>query len=141
MEKQEKKSVKPIVIAVIITLLFSAGVVYWGGQTVVQDAYDRGHVNGYADGIAKGKEAGYWEGYTAGLSEAKNASENFIGNNSDTEYLTTDNAPAGTVWITPYGEKYHEGWCRYISGRNDLTYFYSADDAENAGYTPCSVCH
>ena len=97
MENQEKKSVKPIVIAVIITLLFSAGVVYWGGQTVVQGAYDRGHVNGYADGIAKGKEAGYWEGYTAGLSEAKNASENFIGNNSDTEYLTTDNAPAGTV--------------------------------------------
>ena len=53
MENQEKKSVKPIVIAVIITLLFSAGVVYWGGQTVVQGAYDRGHVNGYADGIAK----------------------------------------------------------------------------------------
>lgn len=141
MEKQEKKSVKPIVIAVIITLLFSAGVVYWGGQTVVQDAYDRGRVNGYADGIAKGKEAGYCEGYTAGLSEAKNTSENFIGNNSDTEYLTTDNAPVGPVFVTQTGDKYHENGCRYISGKYNLIAYSSASEAEDYGYTPCSVCH
>ena len=28
----------------------------------------------------------------------------------------------------------------YVNGRHDLTYFNSADDAANAGYTPCSVC-
>lgn len=55
--------------------------------------------------------------------------------------LTTDEAPAGTVWTTPSGSKYHESNCQYINGRTDLTYFNTAAEAENCGYSPCSICH
>ena len=107
-------------------------------------AYDQGHLDGYSVGYDEGYEIGYDEGYDIGYDEGYSEAEYDNGENdlgTSNNYLTTDTAPAGTVWVTPHGEKYHESWCQYISGRYDLTYFNDADEAMSAGYSPCSVCH
>ena len=145
METQEKKkNVKPVVIAVIITLLLSAAIAYLGGQSVVHEAYDRGYDAGYDDGKSDGYDTGKTEGYNDGFNVAK---EYFQNNNSSNALApndgitSTDEAPAGTVFVTKTGDKYHENGCQYISGKHNLTAYSSASEAENAGYSPCSVCH
>ena len=50
MENQEKKkSAKPVVIAIVITLLFSAIIAYLGGQSIMQSAYNDGYNKGVSD--------------------------------------------------------------------------------------------
>lgn len=44
-----------------------------------------------------------------------------------------------TVYVTRTGEKYHVEGCQYIEGKDDLRDM-SAEEAEQAGYEPCSVC-
>lgn len=46
---------------------------------------------------------------------------------------------AETVYVTRTGEKYHVEGCQYIEGKDDLRDM-SAEEAEQAGYEPCSVC-
>lgn len=47
----------------------------------------------------------------------------------------------GTVCVTRTGDKYHQIWCRYVSGKTDLTYYSNKNEAEAAGYDACSVCY
>ena len=134
--KNLPKSTK-ICIAVIIALMLFARIGgYLGGHHLYESAYYEGHKDG--------KQEGYDEGY----EDAKEIAVNYISSVESYEpiagtdtYLTTDNAPAGTVWVTPHGEKYHESGCQYINGRHDLLYFSNAEYAEERGYTPCSECH
>ena len=44
-----------------------------------------------------------------------------------------------TVYVTRTGEKYHVEGCRYIDGKDDLRNM-TIEEAEQAGYEPCSVC-
>lgn len=136
------------IVTLLLALTMSFMLASCYSESDIDDARQEGYDEGYEIGYDEGYDAGHSEGYAEGYSEAEyDNSENdlsgYLGSAPSTSntFLTTDTAPEGTVWVTPHGEKYHEGWCRYISGRNDLTYFYSADDAANAGYTPCSVCH
>lgn len=45
------------------------------------------------------------------------------------------------VYVTPYGEKYHDYRCFYLDDASYTTKYDSADDAESAGYAPCSRCN
>lgn len=127
-----------VIIGILILALIGYGLYNYAYNTGYDNAYD----NGYEDGYDEGYETGYDEGYSdSEWDHGENDLSGYIPPNNTNTYLTTDTAPAGTVWTTPSGEKYHEPWCRYISGRNDLTYFYTSSDAANAGYSPCSVCH
>lgn len=131
-ENNVSKNTK-IFITVIFAIFICFGIVaYTGGQHIYHEGYDKGHDAGYEVGYDEGRDEGYDE---AGEAEPY---EPIAG--TDT-YLTTDNAPPGTVWITPHGEKYHESGCQYINGRHDLLYYDTAEEAELDGYTPCSECH
>lgn len=44
------------------------------------------------------------------------------------------------VYVTPYGEKYHEFDCFYLDDASYVTKYDSSDDAESDGYEPCSRC-
>lgn len=44
-----------------------------------------------------------------------------------------------TVYVTRTGEKYHVEGCQYIEGKDNLRDM-TAEEAERAGYEPCSVC-
>ena len=138
-QQETQKTPKFNIWRTIVTITVLAILAFGGYNTGYDDGYDEGHDAGY--------EVGYDEGYSEGYDDAEqelgeNDLSGYLGPAPDTSsYLTTDTAPAGTVWTTPAGEKYHEGWCRYIDGRHDLTYYLSATDAINAGYSPCSVCH
>lgn len=46
---------------------------------------------------------------------------------------------AETVYVTPYGEKYHRAGCRYLKKSNGGTAI-SKTAAEAQGYTACKVC-
>ncbi len=46
---------------------------------------------------------------------------------------------SNNVYITPYGKRYHQEWCRTIQGHS-ITCI-SLDDAEMRGRTPCRVCY
>ena len=123
---------KIVFMSVVITALVVCTAAWFYSEEVKQEAYDNGYDIGYGKGYIEGFDIGYDDGYQDGANESDN----------DLGYLTSDTAPYGTVWTTPSGEKYHEGWCRYVSGgRTDLTYFLSAEEAMDYGYTPCSVCH
>lgn len=43
------------------------------------------------------------------------------------------------VYVTPYGQKYHESWCQTImdSKKTEMT----IEEAEEKNYKPCEVCH
>ena len=136
------KRIGTVVISILMIISLSACAIY------TEEDLDNARQSGYDEGYEVGYDEGYDIGHDEGYSEAEydngeNDLSGYLGPSPSTPrtFLTTDTAPAGTVWVTPHGEKYHEGWCQYISGRHDLTYFNSADDAANAGYTPCSVCH
>lgn len=136
------KSTK-VCVVIIIMLLATMG---FGGYYGFNYAYDLGRDAGYDVGYDEGYTEGHDEGYTEGYDDAEwELGENDLSGNlgpaPDTITFTSDTAPAGMVFVTPAGEKYHEAWCRYIDGRHDLTHYLSAADAINAGYDACSVCH
>lgn len=123
---------KKLLLVIVATLIVTSGIFLY--NYAYNKGYDEGELYGYDNGYNNGYE-------DAEKYFIKNINTNTNSNRTSNTYLTTDTAPAGTVWTTPSGEKYHESWCRYIEGRHDLTYFYTASDAANAGYSPCSVCH
>lgn len=54
----------------------------------------------------------------------------------DYEYISTyETQPR--VYVTDYGEKYHNSSCHYLLSRNAK----GLTEARNAGYTACSYCH
>ena len=150
MDNKLARSTK-ICIAVIVVLLLGSAV---GGYQLYNYAYDQGcskaeerYDEGYTSGYNKGYDKGYRLGKNAGYDSAMDANEQSSASTSETtsdtntSYMTTDSAPDGVVWVTRYGDKYHKSYCRYISGKNNLSYFDSAADAENSGYSACSVCY
>ena len=63
---------------------------------------------------------------------------------SNTQPAIMQNSPAPvplteTVYVTRTGEKYHVEGCQYIEGKDNLRDM-TAEEAEQAGYEPCSVC-
>ncbi len=151
-----KRKIVYVVIAILIIgsafSLCSCG--YTGSETgaETESSYDEGYDDGYDNGYDEGYEIGYDEGYDEGYNAACeiNSSDGYYdpdASNEDFssypsgEVYTFDNAPAGSVWATPHGEKYHEAGCQYVNNRYDLKLYYSSQDAMNDGLTPCSVCH
>ena len=57
--------------------------------------------------------------------------------NGIASFETTDSE--NDVCITPYGKRYHHGWCRTIQGHSVSTI--SLEKAERRGRTPCHVCY
>ena len=51
---------------------------------------------------------------------------------------TTASEQQETVYITKSGKKYHKSDCFYISGRDTTSV--TVEEAEQQGYSPCSVC-
>ena len=62
-----------------------------------------------------------------------------VANNGSVASVTAPLPSAETVYVTRTGEKYHVEGCQYIEGKDDLREM-SAEEAEQAGYEPCSVC-
>lgn len=124
-----------IFLAIFMTISLSACVYTEEDlEEAEQSGYNDGYSVGYDEGYDEGYEIGYDEGYTS-------AEEDYSGDDSYDDAPDEGSLPDTAVFVTPHGEKYHEGWCQYVSGRYDLTYFNNADDAMSAGYAPCSVCH
>lgn len=148
MEPQEKKTyqLKHIVIAVFLTFVVAAGATHFISQELyspfIDEARQEGYDEGYEVGYDEGRDIGYDEGYDEGYEYVKDiALDYFEGQNSNSDVKSTNNAPEGTVFVTPSGEKYHRNGCQYISGKYNLTGYDSAADAAAAGYKPCSVCN
>lgn len=116
-------------------------------QLSYEEGYKDGQASSYEDGYDEGYEIGFEEGHDEGYDEGysdavyDNGENDLSGYVDPTSFLTTDTAPAGTVWVTPHGKKYHEGWCQHIDGRHDLTYYRNASEAKAIGLTPCDECH
>jgi uncharacterized lipoprotein YmbA len=43
------------------------------------------------------------------------------------------------VYVTRYGKRYHQEWCKTIKGRWSKTV--PKSEAESMGRTPCGVCY
>lgn len=55
---------------------------------------------------------------------------------TNTKIRTSDNP---IVYITKYGEKFHQAGCYYIEGKDDIIEL-PESEAINLGYTPCKIC-
>ena len=62
-----------------------------------------------------------------------------VSNNGGVDSVAAPLPAVETVYVTRTGEKYHVEGCQYIEGKDDLRDM-SAEEAEQAGYEPCSVC-
>lgn len=124
------------ILTIIFTLLLCMSVT---GCTIaeyteadMESAKDTAYEDGYNEGYDEGYDTGYEEGYDSGIYDSEES--------NDEGYLGP--APSsGRVYVTRTGSKYHQSWCQYIQGKNDLSYYNSAGEAESAGYDACSVCY
>ena len=92
------------------------------GYFVGYDAgYDLGNEQGYEYGYVQGRNRGYTNGYDEGYDSGVFGQKN-----------------TAFVYVTPSGSKYHTEHCQYI---NDDDMKMPLNEAEDAGYTPCSKCH
>ena len=76
------------------------------------------------------------------INNGHNPTLNEPAGNTQTAIMQNSSAPiplTETVYVTRTGEKYHVDGCRYIKGKDDLKDM-SVEEAEKAGYEPCSVC-
>lgn len=122
-----------VTLLLALTMSFTLASCY--SESDIDDARQEGYDEGYEIGYDEGYDAGHSEGYAEGESAA-------AWNDGNIQIpKSTDEAPAGTVFVTQTGDKYHENGCRHISGKYNLIAYSSASEAEACGYTPCSVCH
>ncbi len=120
-------------IFISMCMLFSLSACYT--EDDLKDAEQSGYDSGYDTGYNEGYDIGYDEGY----NEAKSEYPSDDDDNND--YTPDDGITDSSVFVTRTGDKYHTPYCRYVQGKNDLSYYDSAAEAEAAGYSPCSVCH
>lgn len=123
------KRIYIVILSIFMTLALVSCAVY------TEEDLDDARQSGYDEGYDVGYEEGYNEGRTDGYDDGFSAADNY------TESSYSDEIPNTAVFVTPHGEKYHESWCQYVSNRTDISYYNTADEAELAGYSPCSVCH
>jgi hypothetical protein len=129
-----------------------------GGNDAIGPAYDRG----YAAGKAKGKDIGYSAGRNKGYLEGKQYMQPRInelekelsayrvaerqpetGRDAMAEWLAARaSEPTSTSYIanTSTG-KFHRSTCSYLPDVGNRAYFYSAEAARAAGYSPCGHCN
>ena len=60
---------------------------------------------------------------------------NAVSESPEPEIVETDTS---TVYVTPYGKKFHRSGCRYIKDKKCTTF--SRDEALELYYTPCLIC-
>lgn len=90
--------------------------------------YRQGHDEGYSEGADSGYEAGYRSGFTSG----KESEQADYDSRSDGQYCGSRNS-----------DKYHRLDCSYVDSidESNLVFFYSVEEAQQRGYSPCSRCN
>lgn len=132
-----------------------------GGNDAIGPAYDRGYAAGKESGYINGRNKGYWEGkqymqqYIDELQDELRdyrlaAREAESGRNLATEYLTRHSEPSSSQPTSPTSAsyianmstgKFHRSTCSYLPDTGNRAYFYSAEAARAAGYSPCGHCN
>lgn len=136
-----------------------------GKNDGVLPAYQRG----YAAGETAGKESGYINGRNKGYWEGKQYMQQYIdelqeelrdyrlaareaesGRNLAAEYLTRHSESSSSQPTSPTSAsyianmstgKFHRSTCSYLPDTGNRAYFYSAEAARAAGYSPCGHCN
>lgn len=128
-----------VTIIVFIVIFVAHDYGYWYTKDDIlgmrDTAYDEGYDEGYKEGYDKG-QLDYEDSLYYNDSTYYNPNEA-----AANEPQSSPEVPSTAVFVTATGEKYHQGGCRYIEGKNNLSYFDTAEDAMRAGYTACSVCY
>lgn len=124
-------------------------------------AYNRGYAAGKESGYINGRNKGYWEGkqymqqYIDELQEelrdyrlAERGTES--GRIIGKEYLARHSEPSSSQPTSPTSAsyianmstgKFHRSTCSYLPDTGNRAYFYSAEAARAAGYSPCGHCN
>ena len=103
--------------------------------------YNDGYVDGYTDGDAEGYEAGYDDGYADGEDYGYD-----IGYDAGHDSGVADSYTPSTYSYETYignanSYKFHRESCSYLPADWNQVFFYSREDAINAGYDPCQKCN
>ena len=124
-------------------------------------AYNRGYAAGKESGYINGRNKGYWEGkqymqqYIDELQEelrdyrlAERGAES--GRDVLAEYFARKDEAASSQPTSPTSAsyianmstgKFHRSTCSYLPDVGNRAYFYSAEAARAAGYSPCGHCN
>ena len=144
----------------VFTLLYSGRVSKSASASGYQTGYSDGSASGYQTGYGEGQDAGYSlgldEGYQNGYSDGEDAgySEGYGKGKSDGFHSSiaaesnahSSGSGASSTSATAYignlnTHKFHRSTCSYLPAESNRTYFSTAEEAEVAGYTPCSHGH
>lgn len=109
-------------------------------EKIKKEQYENGKKYAYSiadgtDNVSNDWKAGYLKRYQEALNNP-NEEYNYI---PPDEKVSTP--PETAVFVTPSGSKYHTEYCRYVEERTDISYYNNSEEAEQEGYTPCSMCH
>lgn len=110
-----------VIIGILILALIGYGLYNYAYNT----GYDNGHDNGYN------------AGYRAGQRECEESHYDYY---TGYGYSDEGGITSSSVFVTMTGSKYHDGYCQYVVGKSNLSYYDNAYAAQLAGYSPCSVC-
>ena len=141
LQKTKNKYIKTSIITIGAVIFLCGIITYQLTDQMYDSGYKQGKSDTYESAYDEGYNEGLDEGYDHGYDDGENATLSSVYTPETTEGYYIANT-SDDVFVTPSGEKYHRSWCRYVSNRYDLRCFNEgAVAAEQAGYTPCSVCH
>lgn len=137
------RSVRPFVVVIIIIVGIIACIFsYTTGKNVGIDigynlGYEAGDENGYSSGYQAGYDSGYAEGEDYGYDRGYDA-----GHDSGVADSYTPSTYSYETYIgNANSYKFHRESCSYLPADWNQVFFYSREDAVNAGYDPCQKCN
>ena len=114
---------------------------HFGHEKGYRIGYDDGYVDGYTDGDAEGYEAGYDDGYADGEDYGYGRGYDAGHDSGVADSYTPSTYSYETYIGNANSYKFHRESCSYLPADWNQVFFYSREDAVNAGYDPCQKCN
>lgn len=129
------------------TIVLIAGIIFC---CICQDlgwsiGFDTGYDYGYGKGYEAGESDGYRDGYQEGYAEGEDYGYDWGYDAGHDSGVADSYTPSTYSYETYIGNansyKFHRESCSYLPADWNQVFFYSREDAVNAGYDPCQKCN
>lgn len=146
--KMKNKNIAKFLVplAVLIAGIVSSVICYniainTGYDRGYSSGYDDGYVDGYTDGDADGYDNGYDDGYADGEDYGYDRGYDAGHDSGVADSYTPSTYSCETYIGNANSYKFHRESCSYLPADWNQVFFYSREDAVNAGYDPCQKCN
>lgn len=145
-ERMDQTKTRRIIVALLLASICSSIALLFVGKNIGYNkgyriGYDDGYVDGYTDGDVEGYEAGYDDGYADGEDYGYDRGYDAGHDSGVADSYTPSTYSYETYIGNANSYKFHRESCSYLPADWNQVFFYSREDAVNAGYDPCQKCN